>query len=153
MAEQEIPHKKNGAKRWLWLALPVLLIAAYFALRPGDDADADIASASVEQGEFVISLELKGGELEAVKAENIVAPRVRGQLKITQLFPEGETAEVGDLLVQFEPSDFPKRLMDDEQQLEQARAELEKTKATQKAEISGLEGAIESQEANLRLAE
>ena len=43
--------------------------------------------------------------------------------------------------------------MDDEQQLEQARAELEKTKATQKAEISGLEGAIENQEANLRLAE
>jgi HlyD family secretion protein len=153
LAEQEIPHKKNGAKRWLWLALPVLLIAAYFALRPGDDADADIASASVEQGEFVISLELKGGELEAVKAENIVAPRVRGQLKITQLFPEGETVEVGDLLVQFEPSDFQKRLMDDEQQLEQARAELEKTKATQKAEISGLEGAIENQEANLRLAE
>lgn len=153
MAEQEIAHKKNGAKRWLLLVLPLAAIAAYFAIIPGGDNEVDIATAPVEQGEFVISLELKGGELEAVKAENVVAPRVRGQLKITELFPEGETVEVGDLLVQFEPTEFEKRLMDDEQQLEQARAELEKTEATQKADISGLEGAIENEEANLRLAE
>jgi multidrug resistance efflux pump len=153
LAEQEIPQKKSALKRWLLLALPLVAIATYFAIRPGSKAEVDIASSPVEQGEFVISLELKGGELEAIKAENIVAPRVRGQLKITELFPEGETVEVGDLLVQFEPSEFQKRLMDDEQQLEQARAELEKTRATQKADISGLEGAIENQEANMRLAE
>jgi len=54
----------------------------------------------VQQDRFVISLELKGGELEAEEAESIVAPRVHGQLKIVDLFPEGEQAEVGDLLVQ-----------------------------------------------------
>ena len=98
-------------------------------------------------------MQLKGGELEAVKAENIVAPRVRGQLKIVELFPEGEQVAVGDLLVQFEQTDFQKRVMDAEQQVESARADLEKTQATQKVEIAKLEADIKNQEANLRLAE
>jgi multidrug resistance efflux pump len=148
---QEKPQ--NGKKRWLIFALPIVIASAYFTIWPSAEVENNIASHAVEQGEFVVSLNLKGGELEAIKAENIVAPRVRGQLKITELFPEGETVEIGDLLVQFEPTEFEKRLMDREQQLEQARAELEKTIATQKAEISGLEAAIENQKADLRLAE
>ena len=118
-----------------------------------DEAASSIPSYPVQQGEFVISLQLKGGELEAVEAENIVAPRVRGQLKIVELFPEGEQVAVGDLLVQFEQTDFQKRVMDAEQQVESARADLEKTQATQKAEIVKLEADIQNQEANLRLAE
>ena len=118
-----------------------------------DEAASSIPSYPVQQGEFVISLQLKGGELEAVEAENIVAPRVRGQLKIVELFPEGEQVAVGDLLVQFEQTDFQKRVMDAEQQVESARADLEKTRATHKAEIVKLEADIQNQEANLRLAE
>lgn len=139
--------------RWLPLAIPFIAALIYWASSPQDPIGTDLVTYPVEQGEFVISLHLKGGELEAVEAENIVAPRVRGELKITHLFPEGEKVDVGDLLVQFEPSEFQKRLADDEQQLEQARAELEKTQATQKAEIAGLEASIENEEANLRLAE
>ncbi len=152
MSAQE--KNQNGKKRWLLLALPLVAAGAYFTLwQPSGEVASNIASYAVEQGEFVISLNLKGGELEAIKAENIVAPRVRGQLKITELFPEGETVEIGDLLVQFEPTEFEKRLMDREQQLEQSLAEQEKTAATQKAQIAGLESAIENQKADLRLAE
>ena len=129
-------------------------MTAYFWFALTDDREtSELVSYPVEQGEFIISLNLKGGELEAVKAENIVAPRVRGELKITHLFPEGEQVDVGDLLIQFEPTEFQKRLADDEQQLEQARAELEKTQATQKADITRLKAAIKNEEANLRLAE
>ena len=60
---------------------------------------------------------------------------------------------MGDLLVQFEQTDFQKRVMDAEQQVESARADLEKTQATQKVEIAKLEADIKNQEANLRLAE
>ena len=91
--------------------------------------------------------------MEAVEAENVVAPRVRGQLKIVELFPEGEVVKVGDLLVQFEQTDFNKRVMDAEQQVESAKADMEKTQATHKAEISGLEADIKNTGANLRLAE
>jgi HlyD family secretion protein len=150
---KESSKKERGIRRGL-IAASTLLVAAlsWFAF-PSDRETSETVTYPVEQGEFIISLNLKGGELEAVKAENIVAPRVRGELKVTHLFPEGEQVDVGDLLVQFEPTEFEKRLADDEQQLEQARAELEKTQATQKADIAGLKAAIENGEANLRLAE
>ena len=144
-------------RRQWWIAglcAVAVLAAVVIALRhkPGAAASS-VPSYPVQQGEFVISLELKGGELEAVKAENIVAPRVRGQLKIVELFPEGEQVAVGDLLVQFEQTDFQKRVMDAEQQVEVARADLEKTQATQKVELAKLEADIKNQEANSRLAE
>lgn len=153
LSEKDSPRKGRGAQRWLAIPIISLAIALIWFLIPTDKATSEFVSYPVEQGEFVISLSLKGGELEAVKAENVVAPRVRGELKITHLFPEGEQVDVGDLLVQFEPTEFQKRLADDEQQLEQARAELEKTQAIQKADIARLEAAIKNEEANLRLAE
>ena len=153
LSAKESPKKERIIQSGLFFLL-VALVAAYFWFDLPDDREmSELVSYPVKQSEFIISLNLKGGELEAVKAENIVAPRVRGELKITHLFPEGEQVDVGDLLVQFEPTEFQKRLADDEQQLEQARAELEKTQATQKADVAGLKAAIENEEANLRLAE
>lgn len=110
-----------------------------------------VASFPVKKGEFIISLTLKMGELEAIRSNNISAPRVRGSLKITQLWPEGEKVDVGDLIVQFDPEEFKKRLTDTEQAFEVAKAELEKTIANQKAEIARLESEIEDKEASLRL--
>ena len=143
-------------RRW-WLIAPLLVLVLGGAWLGEhllhDEAESSIPTYPVQQGEFVIKLKLKGGELESVEAENIVAPRVRGQLKIVELFPEGEQVAVGDLLVQFEQTDFQKRVMDDEQEVESAKADLEKTLATHKAEIAKLEADIANEEANLRLAE
>ena len=50
-----------------------------------EEAESSIPTYPVQQGEFIIALKLKGGELEAVEAENVVAPRVRGQLKIVEI--------------------------------------------------------------------
>ena len=143
-------------RRWWIVALLLVLVlsGAYLGTYSmHNEAESSIPTYSVQQGEFVIELKLKGGELEAVEAENVVAPRVRGQLKIVELFPEGEQVAVGDLLVQFEQTDFQKRVMDADQQVESSKADLEKTQATQKAEIAKLEADIANEEANLRLAE
>ena len=140
-------------RRWWLLSLLLVLVLGGAYLGEHLEAESSIPTYPVQQGEFVIKLKLKGGELEAVEAENVVAPRVRGQLKIVELFPEGEQVAVGDLLVQFEQTDFHKRVMDDEQEVESAKADLEKTLATQKAEIAKLEADIANEEANLRLAE
>ncbi len=140
---------------WLFSLLLVLVLGGAWLgehlMR--EEAASSIPIYPVQQGAFVIELKLKGGELESVEAENVVAPRVRGQLKIIELFPEGEQVAVGDLLVQFEQTDFQKRVMDAEQQVESSKADLEKTLATQKAEIAKLEAEIANEEANLRLAE
>jgi hypothetical protein len=115
----EIQNKKKDGRRKWWIIGILLIVVptgAFLATNQlAAPTDSSIPSYPVQQGEFVISLKLKGGELEAIEAENIVAPRVRGQLKIVELFPEGEQVEVGDLLVQFEQTDFNKRVMDAEQ--------------------------------------
>ncbi|MEE3259986.1 MAG: efflux RND transporter periplasmic adaptor subunit [Candidatus Latescibacterota bacterium] len=153
----ESQTKPTNGRRKLWLIgglLTVVSAGAFLVSRQlGDQVDSSVPTYPVQQGEFVISLKLKGGELEAVEAENIVAPRVRGQLKIVELFPEGEQVAVGDLLVQYEQTEFQKKVMDAEQQVESSKADLVKTEATQKAEISKLKAEIKNQEANLRLAE
>ena len=118
-----------------------------------EEKTAAVASFPVQQGEFVITLELKNGELEAIKSEQINAPRVRGQLKITELFPEGEVVEVGDLIIEFDRVEFEKRLTEEEQELEASRAELEKTVANQTVEIARQEADIENNQASMRLAE
>ena len=114
---------------------------------------AAVASFPVQQGEFVISLHLKDGELEAIKSEQITSPRVRGQLKITHLFPEGEVVEVGDLVIEFDRVEFEKEVTEKEHELEAARAELGKTLANQGVEMARQEADIENKENSLRLAE
>lgn len=112
-----------------------------------------VAAFPVKQGEFVISLSLGDGDLEAVKYEQITAPNVRGQLKITQLFPEGDVVDVGDLVIEFDKAEFEKRLTEAEQAHEAATAEREKTTANQGVEISRLESDILNRQAELRLAQ
>jgi HlyD family secretion protein len=157
MTEQMTAPAKGGHTKTVVIVLVLLLLigggatAAWYYLMP--DEVASVASFPVQQGEFVISLELKGGELEAIKAENVTAPHVRGELKITHLFPEGEKVQIGDLLADFDNVEFLKRVTDADQALEVAKAELAKSAANQSAEQSRLDGELKNQEAQLRLAE
>ena len=127
------------------------MVAGFRVLMP--EASPEVASFPVSQGEFHITLSLSNGELEAVNAEQINAPQVRGQLKITKLFPEGETVEIGDLVIEFDKAEFVKRVTEARQELEASRAELEKTIANQKVEIGRQESDIHNKEAELRLAQ
>jgi HlyD family secretion protein len=157
MTQSTAPHQKSsGKKKTLVVLFVVLLILAagisgYYYLIPEEIAA--VASFPVQQGEFVISLILKGGELESIEAENITAPQVRGQLQITHLFPEGEQVDVGDLLAEFDKVEFEKRVTETEQALEASKADLEKTTANQEAMTAQLKGEILNQEAQLRLSQ
>ena len=149
------PAEKPGRKRLAQALVLVVVVAAgvaanHFLLV---EESAAVASFPVQQGEFVITLNLKGGELEATKAEQINAPNVRGQLKITKLFPEGEVVEVGDLIIEFDRVEFEKKVTEESQQLEAARGELEKTIANQAVELARQKADIENKEAALRLAQ
>ena len=144
------------APRTLLLAAGLLLVVAAGVAASRlllKEQSAAVASFPVQQGEFVISLHLKDGELEAIKSEQITSPRVRGQLKITHLFPEGEVVEVGDLVIEFDRVEFEKEVTEKEHELEAARAELGKTLANQGVEMARQEADIENKENSLRLAE
>ncbi len=147
--------RSTGTRTLLLAAGILLLVAAAVAtshLLLKEQAAA-VASFPVKQGEFVISLHLKDGELEAVKSEQITSPRVRGQLKITHLFPEGEIVEVGDLVIEFDRVEFEKKVTEEEHELQAAKAEQGKTLANQGVEMARQEADIENKEASLRLAE
>ncbi len=153
---QPIPKVPARKRRTLVLVVMGVLVLAAAGMASRvllEEESAAVASFPVQQGEFVITLELRNGELEAVKAEQITSPQVRGQLKITHLFPEGEIVEVGDLILEFDKAEFEQRLTEREQELEAVRAELEKTVANQFVEIGRQEADIENRTAQVRLAE
>ncbi|MDP6929465.1 MAG: hypothetical protein QF412_07180, partial [Planctomycetota bacterium] len=149
-------RKSPGRRRTSVLAIAGTLVVAAGVMASRvllEEEAATVASYAVQQGEFVITLELRNGELEAVEAEQITSPQVRGQLKITHLFPEGEIVEVGDLILEFDKAEFEQKVTEREQELEAARAEFEKTLANQLVEIGRQEADIENRTAQLRLAE
>ena len=136
------------------LGVVVLLAAAVMGSRTVfEEKTVAVASYPVKQGEFVITLKLRIGDLEAINSEQINAPRVHGQLKITKLFPEGDIVDVGDLVIEFDKAEFEKRVTEAEQGLEAAKAEMEKTLANQSVEIARQESDIENKDAELRLAQ
>ena len=147
--------RSTGTRTLLLAGGILLLVAAAVATSRllMKEQSAAAASFPVKQGEFVISLHLKDGELEAVKSEQITSPRVRGQLKITHLFPEGEVVEVGDLVIEFDRVEFEKKVTEEEHELQAAKAEQGKTLANQGVEMARQEADIENKEASLRLAE
>ena len=155
MSEPDRKGRSFGARRILLAVGLILLIAAAVAASRLllEKHSVAVASIAVKQGVFVITLDLKHGELGAVNAEQISSPRVRGQLKITQLYPEGEVVEVGDLIIMFDRVEFEKQVIEQEQAVEAARMELEKTIVNQNVEDAHQKADIENQEDVLRLAQ
>ena len=155
MSEPDRKGRSFGARRILLAVGLILLIAAALAASRLllEKHSVAVASIAVKHGVFVITLDLKHGELGAVNAEQISSPRVRGQLKITQLYPEGEVVEVGDLIIMFDCVEFEKQVIEQEQAVEAARMELEKTIVNQNVEDAHQKADIENQEDVLRLAQ
>ena len=143
--------------RRYWYVLPIALAALALLFWAGGDGDKTAATGEtalpVKQGDFVISLNLKGGELAAVKSNKVTAPRVRGELKIVHLWEEGKKVDIGDLIVQFDQAEFQQKVAEAEEKLQLAKAEKDKTEANQRVEISQLEADIKTREAGLRLSE
>ncbi|MBI4530560.1 MAG: efflux RND transporter periplasmic adaptor subunit, partial [Candidatus Latescibacteria bacterium] len=151
---KQITSWRYGWKRKVLFALisVVVLIGAVKGFQTAFQEKAPlVASFPVKKGEFVISLTLKTGEIEAIKSNKVSAPMVRGEAKIVYLWPEGEKVDVGNLIIQFDQTEFKKRVADAEQAVDVAKAELEKTLANQKVEIARLESDIIDKEASLRI--
>jgi HlyD family secretion protein len=86
------------------------------------------------------------GNVKAVNSTNINAPNISyryGGLKITKIATDGKEVQKGDTVIIFDPSEIKKAIINAQQQLEIANAELEKLKATQQSEIEDLESDLE----------
>ena len=64
MSAKELPNKEHSIQRGLLLIIVPLVAALFWFVLPDDRDTSELVSYPVEQGEFIISLDLKGGELE-----------------------------------------------------------------------------------------
>ena len=116
----------------------------------GPEADA-VPTATVTRGEFRRT-HVEAGKLRAARDEKVVSPRVRGDLKIVHLWPDGAKVEPGDLILQFDRTWHAQEVKDEAGQLEQAHADLTKFEAQQKRERADLTMQVAQREAALELS-
>lgn len=105
----------------------------------------EVESAFVKKGIFIEELN-EQGTLQAVNSITINAPVISyryGGLKIAKIVDDGVEVKKGDTLIVFDPSEIKKSIIQAEQQLEIAYADLEKMKSTQQSEIQDLESDLE----------
>lgn len=131
------------------IALPGLVLLAAAC---GVGLNAELPTHKVQRGDFVVSL-TESGELKSAQGELLTAPRVRGRLEIVHLWPEGQQVGVGDLILQFNRTEFEKEVRDAQGELEKAQAEMRKLVAEQIEQMADAHSQVEQRDAALKLAQ
>jgi len=127
-----------------------LLLLVVLLLAGGDSSD--LPATKVRYGDFLIEL-TNTGEIQAARSINVSAPRVRTNLQIVKLVPEGTVVDSGDFLIQFDPEELEKEIEDKQSELEIAQANLKKSRASMQANMAQLISALENSKASYELAE
>jgi multidrug efflux pump subunit AcrA (membrane-fusion protein) len=103
----------------------------------------------IVKGDFIQTI-TETGELEAVNAKTFVMPRFGRywyEMKIIGLLEHGTVVEAGDSLIQFDPSEIKKFIIDRETQLETQKANLEKTFVEIENRKSDIRSTLQSEQA------
>ena len=99
----------------------------------------NIATFEADVGEFIIDIR-ESGELKAAKSSSVGVPRrVYGQTRIVRIVEDGTIVKEGDFLVQFDASESEKRVLDVQNVLDNAKAELASQKASIESNMEKLE--------------
>ena len=104
-----------------------------------------VSTTIVKKGVFIEEL-TEEGVVQAVNSILVVTPRISyryGMLKLASIIEDGTEVEKGDTVLVFDPSEVKKAIINAEQQIEIAKAEYEKLKATQESEIEDLKADLE----------
>ena len=140
---------RGNATRALAAVAVLLLVVGSWLM--GGSALGEIPTHTVASGPFRVS-HFEAGEVWAANNERINAPRVDGRLTITHLWPEGERVKVGDLILEFDRSEYEIEVMVREERLEQANMDMTSAMADQHQKLADLGMQIEQREAALALA-
>lgn len=124
----------------------IVLLSSLFSSPP-----TDIPTYKVKRDNFLVSI-TESGEIEAVNAVSVSAPRIRGNLKIVYLVPQGTYVQPGDTVCQFDPTEALSNLKENEAALELAISEKQKLNATQKSSMTRLESDLKSSELSFELS-
>lgn len=123
----------------------LILLMVLFLVACSTKKNEEVQTTIVERGTFTEEL-TEQGTIRALNSIGITAPQTSyryGVLKISRIVEDGTVVEKGDTLVIFDPTEFKKAIVNSQQQLEIAKAEYDKLKATQESEIEDLEADLE----------
>jgi len=113
----------------------------------------DINTYPIEKGKFRQSF-VETGELAAVNTWSFVLPRYGRywyEMKIIGLLDHGTEVKAGDSIVQFDPIEVNKYIIELEQELETEQANLEKLLVNQKNTLSEMETTMKNEQASFEL--
>ncbi len=134
------------------LAIPVVAIIILIFLYNSFSASASsIPTYKVKKDKFLVSI-TESGEIRAKNSISITSPRIRGNLKIVFLVPEGTYVNAGDTVVKFDPTEALTNLKDAESKLEIAQSEKDKLLANQKSDKTRMESDLKSAELSFELS-
>jgi HlyD family secretion protein len=138
-------------KKILFSVLIVVLLVVLYSIFSFSAVESNIPTYTVKRGNFLVSV-TESGELRAKNSISVSTPRVRGNIKIVYLVPEGTRVNAGDTVVRFDPTEALNTLKDAESKLEIALSEKEKLMANQKSGMTRMESDLKSAELSFELS-
>ncbi len=138
-------------KKILITLLFFIFIILYLITSFSGEEIGNIPTYKLKKDKFLISL-TESGEINAKDAVSISTPRVRGNLKIVYLIPQGTYVKAGDTVVSFDPTEALSSLKDAESKLEVAISNREKLIANQKSQMTNVESNLRSAELSFELS-
>lgn len=133
------------------VGLTVILAFIIYAFIPSASAGNSIPVYKVKRDKFLVTI-TESGEIRAKNSITISAPRVRGNLKVVFLVPEGTYIKAGDTVVKFDPTEALNSLKEAESKLEIAISDKEKLLANQKSNMTRAESDLKSAELAFELS-
>lgn len=146
----KFPKQFKNKYGFVGIVLLILISAMIFFSSISNRGD-NIPIYKVKKGVFSITI-TESGELRAKNSISILAPRIRGNLKIVYLIPEGTYVKPGDIVCKFDASEVMVNLRDAETRLEIAISNKEKLIANQKSQIAQSESQLKSAELSFELS-
>lgn len=133
-------------------AIIILIIILIISSLTSSSVDlTNIPTYNVKRGKFLVSI-TESGELRAKKSITVSAPRIRGNLKIVDMVPEGTIVKPGDVIVKFDPSEALTKLDEAKSQLEIAESDKKKLLANHKSATAQMESQLKSAELSYELS-
>lgn len=140
-------NQRRGIPRWLYGVgfAAVAIIAFMIATRPGDGtAIEEHLTVEVIQGEMEIRV-TGSGRIRAARAREIEVPeRVRGEVQINFLIPEGTVVTAGQIVAELDTADAAEDLENELDELETTEASYEQLLDDHINNIKNLENAVRS---------
>ena len=145
-----IPVKYKKPKLILTVLVLVVVLVSY-KLMPTASSSGLIPTYKVKKDKFLVTI-TESGEIRAKNSISISAPRIRGNLKVVFLVPEGTYVKAGDTVAKFDPSEALNSLKEAESKLEIAISDKEKLIANQKSSLTRAESDLKSAELTFELS-